>query len=465
MQTGTKRQPDAAPPDLGELSAPEVGGQDSRERLTEWLRLLWNERRFLARAVLAGMMVGLLIAFSLPKQYQASTQLMPPDSQSNSGMSMLAAMSARTGSGLGAVAGDLLGVKSSGALFIGILRSRTVEDRLIERFNLKKVYGTVVEVDARGKLSENTSIAEDRKSGIITIAVTDGDPRRAAAIAQAYVEELDRLVSELSTSSSRRERIFLEERLKTVKLDLDQAAQELSQFSSKHGAIDIKEQGRAMVDAAVTLQGQMIAAQSELSGLEQIYTESNVRVRALRARIGQLKQELKKIGGQESDSAAAIGSETSLYPSIRKLPILGVTYGDLYRRTRIEEVVFETLTQQYELAKVQEAKETPSVKVLDVATVPERKSYPPRLRILQLCTAVGLAVSVVWISGRKRWHDAAAEDPRKVFAQEVLQTMNARMPWAPPNGSRLQTVTHRVWLRLARRPDSTKAEEELPKQP
>jgi uncharacterized protein involved in exopolysaccharide biosynthesis len=465
MQTATQLQPEAAPPDLGELSAPEVAGRDSPESLAERLRLLWSERRFLARAVLASTAVGLLFAFYLPNQYQASTQLMPPDSQSNSGMAILAAMSARTGNGLGAVAGDLLGVKSSGALFIGILRSRTVEDRLIERFNLKKVYGTGVEEDARGKLSGNTSIAEDRKSGIITIAVTDGDPRLAAAIAQAYVEELDRLVSELSTSSARRERIFLEERLKTVKLDLDQAAREFGQFASRNGAIDIKEQGRAMVEAAATLQGQMIAAQSELSGLEQIYAGNNVRVRALRARIAKLKQELEKIGGQESDSAVAGRDEKSLYPSIRKLPILGVTYSDLYRRTRIEEVVFETLTQQYELAKVQEAKETPSVKILDDATVPERKSYPPRLRILLLCILFGLAASVVWVFGQKRWHEVAPDDPRKVFATEVFQTVNAQMPWAPPNGSRLQAMTHRIWLRLARQRDSAKAAEEPPTQP
>ncbi|MBZ5701432.1 MAG: lipopolysaccharide biosynthesis protein [Acidobacteriia bacterium] len=460
MQTGAKLQPEAAPPPPVEA----VEESDSapgrvRERAIARLRLLWSERRFLGRAVLASMAAGLLFAFLLPKQYQASTQLMPPDSQSSSGMAMLAAMSARTGSGLGAVAGDLLGMKSSGALFIGILRSRTVEDRLIERFNLKKVYSLRLEEDARRKLLENTAIAEDRKSGIITITVTDGDARRSAALAQAYVEELDRLVAELSTSAARRERVFLEERLKAVKLDLDRAAQEFSQFASRSGAIDIKEQGRAMVDAAATLQGQLIAAQSELSGLEQIYTGNNVRVRALRARIGELKQQLAKIGGNEGDSMAG-GSEKSIYPSIRKLPILGVTYGDLYRRTKIQEAVFETLTQQYELAKVQEAKETPSVKVLDAASVPERKSFPPRMLILFLCAFFGLAGAMGWVLTRARWQEVAADDPGKVFATEVFQTMNAQMPWASPNGSRVQAMTHRVWVRVVRRSASAKPAEE-----
>jgi len=454
--TGVKQSPELTGPEVFESGAPDgldVGVEGNQA--VAGLRLLWSERGVLLRAVLVGLAVGLLLALYLRNEYQASTQLMPPDSQSNSGMAMLAAVSARTGSSLGSMAGDLLGMKSTGSLFIGILRSRTVGDRLVERFELKKVYKTTLAEDARGKLSANTAIAEDRKSGIITITVTDRDPRRAAAIAQAYDEELDRLVSELSTSTARRERIFLEERLKAVKTDLDQAAQEFSQFASKTGAIDIQEQGRALVQGAVILQGQLIAAESELSGLEQIYTPNNVRVRSLQARIAQLKEQLQKIGGQDSDSTAvASGAEKSLYPSIRKLPILGVTYGDLYRRTKVEGVVFETLTQEYELAKVQEAKETLSVKILDPASVPERKSFPPRLRILLLCMLSGLAVSLMWVFGKKRWHEAAPNDPRRVLATEVFQTVNAHLPWVQPNGSRVGAMTHRIWSRLGRRPRS-----------
>jgi len=365
---------------------------------------------------------------------------------------MMAALAAKTGSGLGAVAGDLLGVKSSGALFIGILRSRTIEDRLIERFDLKKVYWVRLEEAARQKLAEKTSISEDRKSGIITITVTDGDPKRAAAIAQAYVAELDRLVAELSTSAAHRERVFLEERLTAVKRDLDQASKEFSQFASKNIAIDIKEQGRAMVEAAATLQGHLIAAESELKGLQEIYTPNNVRVRSAQARISELKRQLEKLGGKltTTEGGDTNSESNSLYPSIRKLPILGVTYADLYRRTRIQEVVFETLTQQYELAKVQEAKETPSVKVLDSANVPERKSFPPRLLIMFLGTFLALSLGVVWLLGNARWAEVDPEDPRKAFAQEVFEALKAEMPWASQNGSRLGGMTRKVWSRFHR---------------
>jgi len=336
---------------------------------------------------------------------------------------------------------------------------------LIERFDLKKVYSTRLDASARQNLAENSSISEDRKSGILTITVTDSDPNRAAAIAQAYVDELDRLVAQVSTSSARREREFLEERLKSVQADLEAAEKEFSQFASKNSAIDIKEQGKAMVGAAAALEGQLIAAKSELEGLKQIYSNNNVRVRATQARIAELQNQLEKIGGKgESTSSASSAQGDSLYPSIRKLPLLGVAYADLYRRTSVQEAVFEALTQQYELAKVQEVKETPSVKVLDDARVPEKKSFPPRLMIVFLCTFLAPAGATVLVVGRARWAEVEATAPGKIFAQEVLQTMNAHMPWATPNGSRVHASAHRVWTRLVRREGSVNEIEDSHKQ-
>ena len=190
------------------------------------LWLLWNRRRFLSRAALAGLLFGALMAFLLPVQFQSTTQLMPPDTQSGSGMAMLAALTAKAGPGLGSLSSSLLGTNGSGALFIGILTSRTVEDRLVDRFDLRKVYGCRLREDARRKLAEKTGISEDRLSGIITITVTDHSAQRATAIAKAFVEELNRLVVELSTSSAHRERVFLEERLQAVKQELDQTSKD-----------------------------------------------------------------------------------------------------------------------------------------------------------------------------------------------------------------------------------------------
>jgi len=447
-QTGTKQQTETAPQAVaGELSLPETLLDDSREWQAERLRLLWGRRKFFLRAAAIGLLASTLLAFLIPKSYTSTTQLMPPDTQSTSGMAMMAAMAAKAGGGLAGVAGDLLGLKNSGALFIGVLRSQTSQDRLIQQFDLRKVYGKRLVIDARTKLDENTSISEDRKSGIITISVTDHSPQRAAALASAYVDQLNSLVSELSTSSAHRERVFLEERLKVAKQDLDDASNQLAQFSSKNNTLDIQQEGKAMLDAAGAIAGEMIAAQSQLEGLRQIYTDNNSRVRSLNARVTELRKQLEKLGGTQPKTANGTspsvgqpgdppaGQASGLpYPTIRSLPLLGAKYAEYYRRAKIQETVYEMLTGQYELAKVQEAKETPSVKILDPARIPEKKSFPPRLVILFLGTFLVCAMSVVWVLGSARWEEVDVQDPRKVFVQEVAGSLRARIPWASRNG-------------------------------
>jgi uncharacterized protein involved in exopolysaccharide biosynthesis len=452
-QTAAKQQPEFAPQGLqGDVFPGEMLECDLPHPVSDRLNSLWKQRRVIQRATLAGLLAGTLLAFLLPKRYEAVTQLMPPDNQSNSGVAMLAALSAKTGNGLAPLAGDLLGVKSSGALFTGILRSRTVQDRLIDRFDLRHVYGIRYEQDARTELSEKTSVSEDRKSGIITISVTDRDPKRASAIAHAYVEELNQLVAELSTSSAHRERVFLEERLTSVKQDLDQASKDFSQFASKNKTIDLKEEARAMLQGAATIEGELIAAETELKGLQATYTDNNVRVRSVQARIAELRRQTEKLGGPAGENAGTVvDSPDSTHPSLRNLPLLGVTYADLYRRMQLQEAVYESLTQQYEMAKVQEAKETPSVKVLDPAVVPEKKSFPPRLVIMLLCTFFTFVGASVFVLGSERWTEVDPQEPGKRLALEVFQTVNAKMPWAPPNGSRFQTWTNRVWVKLASR--------------
>ena len=406
------------------------------------LQVFWANRRFLLRAAVCAMLASTLIAFLIPVRYQSTTRLMPPDEQPGLGLGLLASMAGRAGTpAFAGLAGDLLGVKSSGALFVGIVNSETMQNRLIEEFQLRRVYHDSKIEDARKDLAEHTDVFEDRKSGIISIAVTDHDPKRAAAMAQACVEELDRLVAQVSTSSARRERIFLEGRLQKVKVDLDTAARNFSDFASKNTAIDIPAQGKAMVEAAATLQGQLIAVQAELGGLQQIYTDNNVRVRAAEARARELQKKLSEIGG--AGTPAELKSDTSLYPSIRKLPLLGVTYADLYRQTKIEETVYELLTQQYELAKVQEAKEIPTVKVLDVAIVPTKKSFPPRTVVVVLGTMLGITLAMTWIVGKTRWDAMEASDPRRLLVMEVFTTVQARLPRFSRNGTRAEANRRR----------------------
>src|SRR5882762_3930271 len=293
-----------------ELHHPPRAPEPSRipRKPVENIRLLWSYRKLLRRVTLYALAATILLALLIPKRYEATTQLMPPEDVSSGAMAMLGTLGARGsespgiagsigGAALGGVANDLLSMKNTGALFVSILYSRTVSDRMIEQFQLNRVYHSKLIEDTRIALWEHVDISEDRKSGVIGITVTDRDPQRAAGMAQAYFTELNRLVAEVSTSSARRERIFLEDRLKTVKATLDNATVRFSEFASSNTAIDVPAQGKAMVEAAAWIQGQLIFEESELRGLEQIYAPGNVSLQAHQARVTELRQQLQKLGG------------------------------------------------------------------------------------------------------------------------------------------------------------------------
>jgi capsule polysaccharide export protein KpsE/RkpR len=339
---------------------------------------------------------------------------------------MLAALG-KAGGELGALGTDLFGVRTSSDLFVGLVHSRTVQDRLVNQFDLRKVYGVSRWDSARKTLENRTDVSSDRKSGIITIAVSDHSPQRAADMAHEYVASLDRVVVTLNISSAHKERTFLEQRLVQVQQDLETSEKDFGDFASKNTAIDVKEQGKAMIGAAAEVEGQMIAAQTELEGLRQIYTSNNVRVRALQARIDELRRQFQKLGGKSETYGETVPATDDQYPSIRQLPILGVTYADLFRRAKVQEVIFETLTKQYEMAKVEEARETPSVKVLDEGEVPEGKSYPPRYLFMSLGTMFCCIAGAFWILARERWQRLDSQDPRKVLVQEMFQTAETKV--------------------------------------
>ncbi len=386
------------------------------------LRLLWDRRRFLFSAMWKTAVVAAVVAMLIPVRYTATTRMIPGE---NTNMSLLSAVAARATGGMGLdAASGLLGFNTPAALYVQILQSRTVQDRLIDRFDLRKEYSTKYYFNARRELSRHTTIEEDRKSNVISVSVTDHSAPRSEQLANAYVEEMNKLAADLNTSAAHRERVFIENRLSTVKKDLDTAERELSDFSSKTSAIDIKEQARAMVGAAATLQGQLIAAESELKGLEEIYSPNNVRVRAVAARIAELQKQMQKLGGEYTQTGPGVREDASneLYPSIRQLPALGYEYAELYRRTKIEETVFELLTQQVELAKIQEAKELPTVRVMDRAEIPERKSFPPRTVIIVVSALFALLLSSAWVISKERWDRIDPADEKKMFALEVYGT-------------------------------------------
>lgn len=424
------------------LAPPDFHASIEMAREPAWViraLLLWKHRRLLARVIGISLLLSLGIAFSIPKQYKSVTSIMPPDQQ-GAGAMMLAALGSRT-SGLGALgslANGLLGAHSSGDLFVELLHSGTVSDHLIDRFNLQHVYRKRYRIDAAKRLAHLTKIAEDKKSGVITVTVEDTSRVRARDLAQAYLDELNKLVTQTNTSAAHRERVFIGQRLHAVQQNLEQAELEMSRFSSRNSAIDIREQTRAMVDAGAHVQAELLVANSSLQSLRQIYGDGNIRVRESQARIASLRQELAKMTGSSAplapepsdDSGAGTFSDDGsgqLYPPLRQLPRLAVPFTDLYRRVRVQETVYELLTQQYEMARLEEARDVPAVSVIDPPGIAERKSFPPRLLLSLSFTFIAFVAASALILVRERWSAIGSNDARKVLVAAILPVVQRRV--------------------------------------
>ena len=203
-----------------------------------------------------------------------------------------------------------------------------------------------------------------------------------------------------------------------------------------------------MVEAAAMVEGQLIAAQTELQGLRQIYADQNVRVRAAQARIEELRRQLMKMGGKTESEGVELSKEDDPYPSIRKLPLLGVTYADLYRRMKVEETVFETLTQQYEVAKVQEAKEVPSVKVLDPAEVPEKKVFPPRVLLIVVGAILALIAGIGCVSARDAWESIDPQDPGKLLVLNMADSVKPQLEYVTQQTNSILARMRRIFVRF-----------------
>jgi capsule polysaccharide export protein KpsE/RkpR len=425
-----------------------------------WLRLLRSERRSLFRTGLSGLLLSFLVALVFPSSYESQTRLMPPEQQGGSAV-ILAALAATRGragisasssdralgessdgmgtdflglkttgarrGSLGGMATDFLGPKTTGALVVDILSGQTIQDDLIQKFDLRNGYHVRYWQDARQRLETHTSIKEDRKSGVISITVRDRDPHRAQEMAKAYVEALNGLLARVSTSSARRERIFLEERLKSAEKSLDAASQEFSNYASKKAAFDVPSQTKTMVESEAMLEGQLATAESELQELAQTYTNNNVRIHTLRARVAALRQQIENFSGNKGDTDSPQSQIVGDLPSIRKLPLVSIRWLNLYRESKIQEAMYEMLTQEDEYAKIQEAKEIQTINVLDAALVPERNSFPPRAVLVVVGALLSVLLAGVLVIAAATWK--RSQSPEKQLAAEIwgqIRAQNAR---------------------------------------
>ena len=385
------------------------------------LRLLWRRRRFVLATTVVGLVLAILVAFLLPKEYISTAELMPPDPRSMAGARTLAGFE----SGGAAAAATL---RSPNALFIGILNSRTIQDDLVKQFDLRRVYRVSGDAAARSKLARRTTINDDRETGVLTITVVDSDPSRARDLNAAYLADLDKLILRMSTSTARRERMFLEDRLKSVKDNLDATEHALSIYSSRSATVSPDAQERAALQNITNVQAELIASEVELHSLEANYDASNLRVRTAQARVAELRSQLKSLSGPDKSNSLSSGDAQSL-PTMRTLPLLGSTFSDLYRNASLQGALYEMLTKQYESAKVEEAKEIPTVKVLDPPDLPAKKSFPPRTLIVVAGAVLAFALANCWIFGMAVWNVIDDGDPRKELVSEIGEDIHRILPW------------------------------------
>ena len=420
------------------------GGPPSGTGTVRNLWKIWHKRHLLGKVAVRALVVTTVVVLLIPNRFESITRVLPSDSIPHTG-GMLSTLAGVSGSSSGSsssslldIAGEALGTKNNGALYVALLHSRTVQENLVRRFGLMKVYGARYLEGARWTLDKHTEITEDRKSFVITVTVTDHDRERARGLAQGYIEELNNLLSHVTTSSAGQQRLFLENRLVQVKKDLETAERNFSQYASKNATLDLPEQTRAMVESGAILEAQVIAAQPEVEGLQQVYTSNNVRVRTAQARLGELQRKLQQMGGAADGTAShsSGANDQQLYPPIRQLPLLGVEWADLYREVKVEETVFQLLTTQYELARMEEARETPVLNIVDPASLPERKSFPPRLVLIIASTFLCVALGALWILAQDRWHSISYDSPTKLFFQDVGRAIidcktrvAGRLPW------------------------------------
>lgn len=394
------------------------------------LSTLWRGRRLLAKFLVGGLLVSAAIAFLIPNYYKSTVELMPPGWQSPGGniaapfsemQALSGASMAMSGAGGGGLAALVNGHSSAGPI-LGIIGSRTMQDYIIQRFNLQRVYRKKYLADTRKVLSRRTDASEDKKTGIISIAITDRDPKRAHDMAAAYLGELNKLVVSMDNSDAHKKRVFLEQRVKDLQASLEASEKQLGHFSSRTGTLDATAQSRAMLYSMSSVQGQLIAAQSVLSELQAVYSNKSALVKQAQARVDALNGELRKLQGDEGPNNSDFDS-SGAFPSMRALPLLGVTYTDLYRRTRTLGVAYELLDRELEAARLEEAEEMPSVKVLDPPAIPRQKSFPPRLLLIAVGTLLSVLIGGWWIKTRHDWNKLGNSHPAKLLANEVYNSL------------------------------------------
>jgi uncharacterized protein involved in exopolysaccharide biosynthesis len=359
--------------------------------LKELFRALARRRRLILGITAASAVVALVVSLLLPVYYKAETRILPPQDKGSN----LAAQLLGQAGGLIGIAGGAAGVKSQGELFVAMAKSRTVLDRMVDRFDLMKLYKGKYRQDARKKLLGLLTVQQDRKSGIISLTVEDRDPKRAADMANAFVEELKSMAGGLAISEAGERRMFFEEQIRHTKESLARAEEEVKRFQQRTGAFQIDAQAKSIIEGIANLRARIAAKEVEAKVLRSFATAQNPDLQRTEEEVRALRIELEKI-----ESGNGRGFDRRI--SSDRIPAIGTEYLRTLRQLKFNETLYELLVKQYELAKLEEARDAVVIQVIDQAIPPEQKSRPQRARIVLLTMVIMSFLSVIigWLIER-----------------------------------------------------------------
>jgi tyrosine-protein kinase Etk/Wzc len=372
------------------LPAPETNGHGAKDgneiSLLDVLIVLAEQKRLIFRIAAVFAILAIVISLLLPKSYTATVTLLPPQQSSSMG----AAMASQLGSmsGMAALAGGNLGLKNPNDMYVGMLTSRTVEDAMVQHFGLMQEYKERYLSDARKAFEKHATVDGAGKDSFIHISVEDRDPKRAAELANGYVEQFRVLSQGLAITEASQRRAFFERELEKAKDNLAGAEEALKQTEQKTGLIQLDSQARALIESASSLRAQITAREVEIQGMQTYATGENSQLVQAQRELDSLRAQLAKLGG----SAESSGGELIVPKGL--VPEASLEYVRRVRDVRYYETIFDILARQFEVAKLDEAKEGALIQIVDPAIPPERRSFPKRGLIVIGATAVGFLVGV-----------------------------------------------------------------------
>jgi tyrosine-protein kinase Etk/Wzc len=361
-------------------------------KLTDLLLVLLKRKKVILLFVSAAIVVSVVKSLLLPFGYTATARILPP-SESSSTLSPLSQITGVFGIWPGRFG------RTTADTCVGILQSDAVADILIDRFDLKDYFKRKYKSDLYNTLRGIAKFDVDRKTQIISISVEDKDPKRAADMANAYVDALDQINQKVNATEGHRKRVFLESRLKKVVQDLSKAETDLKTFQEKNNLVAIGDQARVAIEGAAKIKGEIIASQTELEILKQFGTERQNEAIMLKSKIAELNKQLAKMetgnpDKDKADDAKKSENNPDFYIPFNEMPALGIQLARFMREVKVQEKVFELVTSQYEMAKIDEAKDMTTIQVLDKAFPPDRRSSPRRTQIVILSTVVAFFFAV-----------------------------------------------------------------------